>query len=125
MNKAENWIRAIIAVLSALLGVLGGSALQCFSIGAINKFINNEAEERISADNTLQSNLNTEAEIRINEDNNILSKLKEETDEIWTHINSVSENVYTKSEIDGITGYIKTALDSIIAIQNRLMGVSE
>jgi len=27
MNKAEKWIRAIIAVLSALLGALGGSAL--------------------------------------------------------------------------------------------------
>lgn len=110
-----------------------------YTIGYLNKFINNEAEERISADNTLQSNLNTEAETRINEDNSILSKLQEETDEIRTHINSVSENVYTKSEVDGITGYIEsdigniensignieTALDSIIAIQNRLMGVSE
>ena len=27
MNKAEKWIRAVIAVLSALLGVLGGSAI--------------------------------------------------------------------------------------------------
>jgi len=27
MNKAEKWIRAIIAVLSALLGALGGSAI--------------------------------------------------------------------------------------------------
>jgi len=110
-----------------------------YTIGYIKKFINAESEERISADNTLQENLNVETETRINEDNSILSKLQDETDEIWAHINSIRENVYTRSEVDSTTGYlndeigdiensigdIETALDNIIAIQNTLMGVSE
>ena len=34
-------------------------------------------------------------------------------------------DAYTKTEIDSLVGDIETALDNIIAIQNRLMGVSE
>ena len=111
-----------------------------YTIGYLTKFINDEAEERISADNALQDafqeSLSVETETRINEDSHILSKLQAETDEIWAHINSIQENVYTKSEVDSTTGYleaesgdiknsicdIETALDSIIAIQNTLIG---
>ena len=46
-----------------------------------------------------------------------------------TEMSDTSENAVQnkviKAYVDGITGDIETALDSIIAIQNNLVGVSE
>ena len=99
--------------VTSVNGKDGNVILSASDVGAYTIDETNEISESIK--NELSETIETKADAEAVE--NLNTAL---TEQINTKANTA--DVYSKSEINDITGDIETALDNIISIQNELLG---